>query len=142
MDEHDAIWAETTDGGLLRQLFGYYPTMHDAIVRELRFDARRNVTMILDYQDSPEGGGEELAVRVELRWAGVRSVDFDVRENFLMGLECSRDGDDLRTTFREGFGIAGTLVSERFEAILSLLDPIVEPAESLRLVCEWDDPEL
>ncbi len=73
----DVVWAETTDGGLLRQLFGYYPTLHDAVILEVEIDrASDRVAIIVDYNDMiGEDVTQHLSVRIRLEWHGVVSLE-------------------------------------------------------------------
>ena len=121
MEGEDALWAQTTDGGLLHQLFGYYPTLHDARVRELTI-AQGKVTLILDYHDRAESG-DELKARVRLEWGGVRELDLPLGLEDLYRFELSRSGDDIVAHLEDAAYGAGRVVSETFEVVLMLLDP-------------------
>ncbi len=126
MSDHDAVWAETTHGGLLRQLFGYYPTFHDARLREIVVEAAtRNVEMVVDYSDRVEDQDtdKELAVRIRLKWEDVEEMNLDCGESYLMGFEITHFQGKMKGTFELGFGTYGTIISRGFEAILEKVDP-------------------
>ncbi len=136
MEEHDAVWAETTDGGLLKQLFGYYPTMHDARVRRVDIDRKADtVEMSLHYFDevesSPSSG--DLHVLIALIWTGVRTLELTLIDNDLMSMNMVRKGDLIRTEFLFSSGTEGAIESERFEARLEKLDPLLDKEETYRV---------
>ena len=127
MEGPDAVWAETTDGGLLRQLFGYYPTLHDAQI--LSFDIRRkdsSAEMVVDYTDLAEEGEKgDVSVRMRLLWAGVKSFDLPLEEQSLFGVSFDRDEENNLVTRIETWpNVFGFIVSESFEAILVQADPL------------------
>ena len=68
MTNDDAVWAETTDGGLLKQLFGFYPTLHDARILSIDIDrASDRIQMVVDYADVVgDDDGQELSARIRL----------------------------------------------------------------------------
>lgn len=128
MSDQEAVWAQTTDGGLLHQLFGYYPTLHDAVIRTITFGGDLWVSMIVDYRDSMEGGdaptvNDDLAARIRLEWTGVREFSFPLGDENLLNLNLSRRGDLIETTLETWPDTFGTIVSETFEAVLMQVDP-------------------
>lgn len=126
MENHDAVWAETTDGGLLRQLFGYYPTLHDSRIVSVTLDRRQDrLTIVFDYRDHIENEPtQELAVRVQMEWMGIQSVELPLGETDLLSLHFEPQGDFLRTTLETWPGVFGTIVSERVEVVLLQADAI------------------
>jgi len=121
----DAVWAETTDGGLLRQLFGFYPTMHDARIVSIEIDRESDrVTMVVDYNDMiGEDDEQELSARIRLEWSGISSFELPLGEVILMGLEFSRRDDRILTSVETYPGVFGTVLSEGVEAVLVQLEP-------------------
>lgn len=127
MDDNEVVWSETTDGGILKQLFGYFPTMHDARIRSLEIDRPSDrVTMVVDYEDfvGELADRNELSVRIVMEWRRVRAVELTVSENYLMGMELKRNGDLVRADFQTGFGAFGFIEGEGFEARLEKVDPL------------------
>jgi len=124
--EHDAVWAETVDGGLLHQLFGFYPTLHDATIRSISYsrDADR-LEMTLDYEDEAEGD-TPLRARISIAWTGVQSAKLGIEDNFLTGLRFKRRGDQIVTHLKTMDQADGEVVSEGVEAKLVALDPKLE----------------
>jgi hypothetical protein len=123
VENGDAIWAETTSGGLLRQLFGFYPTLHDAVVDSISFDrSEDSLTMDVDYSDG-EPGETHFRVRMRLIWMGVLEVDISADDRYLYEVQFVRHGEFLETKMEGGYGIRGKIVSEGFEAVLDKVDP-------------------
>jgi hypothetical protein len=119
-----AVWAQTTHGGLLHDLFGSFPALHDALVRSLDIDRAGNrVSMVVDYSDTPEEASASLTVRINLVWSDVRSMDLNLRENALSGMGLREQQGAIVTEFEQSFGIGGVIVAEHFEAILVQVDP-------------------
>jgi hypothetical protein len=122
--EEAAVWSQTTDGGLLHDLFGNYPTLHDARVRSIDIDrAADRVSMMVDYADMPDEGEGDLKVRMSLVWSEVRSLDLNLRENHLHQVDMRAKDGAIVVEFEQAFGIGGKIVAERFEAILVQVDP-------------------
>jgi hypothetical protein len=128
MEEHDAVWAQTTDAGLLQQLFGHYPTMHDAVVRQIDLTGfPLRITMVVDYTDLVEGPNglpqDGLSARFRLEWGGVTSFDFPLGDEDLLSLDLARQGTRIVTTLETWPGVFGTIVSDTFEAVLMQMEP-------------------
>ncbi|MDR3690306.1 MAG: hypothetical protein P4L46_13070 [Fimbriimonas sp.] len=124
------VWADTTDGGLLKQLYGYYPTLHDAVVRSVDIDRSADtIRMVLDYNDMlGEDRNQHLSVRICLEWAGIVSFDLPIGDHDLYYVELERENGHIVTSL----GAFGSVVSEGFEAILIQIDP-GEPDDTPRL---------
>jgi len=121
----DAVWAETTDGPLLRQLFGHYPTLKDAVIQSLCLKQEsRLLEMILDYDEwDEEHHADTLTARIRLRWTGVHALDFPLGDQDLLGIRFTSEGELLITYLETWPGVEGRVVSEGFEAILMQVDP-------------------
>ena len=122
MAEHDAVWAQTTDGGLLHQLFGHYPSLHEALIRAIQVDGKqRTLSILLDYVDQADG--DRLAARVTLHWSGVKDLDLPLDLEHLVSLGFRQGERELQTQLETWPGVFGTIRSEGFEAILEQLQP-------------------
>jgi len=124
MTNDDAVWAETTDGGLLKQLFGFYPTLHDAVILSVAIDRDADIVhMVVDYRDMiGEDDTQHLSARIRLEWHGIESVELPFAERDLYFLDFGRKGDQIVTTIEMTGGI-GTVISDSVEAILVQIDP-------------------
>ncbi len=123
-DPADAVWAETSSGGMLRDLFGASPTLHDARVRQIRFESEtKRLEMLVDYEDE----GEDLPpfrVLIRLIWSGVRRASFSHYENWLygVGFRMLPEGG-MRTDFDQGIGLHGFVEADDFEATMEQASP-------------------
>jgi len=135
--EHDAVWAETVDGGLLHQLFGFYPTLHDATIRSIGYNRDLDrLEMTLDYEDEAEGD-TPLRARISIAWTGVQSAKLGIEDNFLTGLKFKRRADQIVTELKTMDGADGEVVSETVEAKLVALDPTPEePTKPIMFLLE------
>lgn len=126
--ESDAVWAETEDGGLLHQLFGFYPTLHDATVRTITYhrDGDR-LEMVVDYEDEAEGD-TPLRARISLTWTGVDRATLGLTDNFVSGLHFKRQGDRIVTHLKTMDQTDGTVVADHLEARIVSLDPAPDTA--------------
>lgn len=121
--DHDAVWAETGDGGLLHQLFGYYPTLHDATIQSVSYSrAADRLEMILDYEDEAEGDAP-LRARISLTWTGVESALLGMEDRSLMSLRFRRAGGKIVTRLKTLDQTDGEVVAEGVEARLVALGP-------------------
>lgn len=125
MSNEDAVWAETTDGGLLRQLFGYYPTLHDARMLSIDIDRTTDsIKMVVDYNDMVgDDDDQELAARIRIEWHGITSFQLPLGDIDLVSLDFDRKGNQIETTVETWPGVFGAVVSDSVEAILVQIDP-------------------
>jgi len=95
------LWADTTDGDLLRHLFGYYPTLHDATITEFVWKAgSRTLTAYVDYDDLAEDGeyaGQEVSVQIALIWTGVTRASLPMEEYSIIDFGFRLRADQLET---------------------------------------------
>ena len=131
----DAVWVDTTDGGLLRQLFGFYPTLHDARMVRLELNRKADVlTAMIEYDDQPEEGDSHLRVQIELEWKGIRVLNLDIGGTELMSMDFEKKGEDLETRFEFSSGVQGTILAAEFEARLVQSHTLPLDAESVKLI--------
>jgi hypothetical protein len=125
MANEDAVWAETTDGGLLKQLFGYYPTLHDARMLSIEIDrAEDTIHMVVDYNDMVgDDDDQELSARIRIEWHGITSFEVPLGDIDLVSLDFSRQGNQIETSIETWPGVFGTVISDTVEAILVQIDP-------------------
>ncbi len=121
----ESIWAETTDGGLLKQLFGYYPTLHDASILSIDIDRPSDrIVMVVDYSDYlAQDDDREFSARIQLEWTGISSFELPLGDEDLLSLDFAREGDQIVTSLETWPAVFGTVVSDSFEAILVQIDP-------------------
>ena len=130
--DNESVWETTSDGALLKQLFGYWPTMHDASVLSIDvIQADRRVNIVLDYVDLVQDEQDELRVRVRMEWEGVKELDLPMGELDLGSMSFGSQGDLIRTGLDFGMDGAGHILAERVEAFLMQVDPLPESRDEL-----------
>ena len=73
LEETRAVWETIPGAAPLFDIYGYWPTLHDAVVRKLRVGfAERELTLVVDYSDLVPGRESEpnTRTRVTMRWFG------------------------------------------------------------------------
>lgn len=122
---NETIWAETSAGGLLKQLFGCYPTVFEAKVLSIEIHRPSEmVLMELEYRETTEmEEGQKLTARIRFEWSNVHQLDLPMDFDEVMNVEFRKGNDHLVTLLEVGPGVFGQVVSERFEAVLVKLDP-------------------
>lgn len=124
-NENDAIWAEMPEGGLLRDLFGYWPSFHESELKSIHFDpANDRLNVAIDYIDEVTERDSGLMALVELVFTGIRSVDLELRANDIMDLRFKRLKDGIESRIEFCDGSAGRIVSDSVDASIRSLDPL------------------
>ena len=130
----DAIWIETTHGGLLRQLFGHYPTLHNARLTTIEIDRKLDLaTAEIDYADETDNDDAILRVRIRLEWHGIQTMDLSFQGSEIMAISFEKQGAWIVTRFAPCVGAYGSIVAERFEAILTQAESLPVENEGVRL---------
>lgn len=131
----DVVWVDTTDGGLLRQMFGFYPTLHDAKLVCLELNRKDDLlTATVEYVDQPEGGESVLRVQIELEWRKVKLMNLTIGGTELMAIDFEKKGEDLETRFEWSTGVQGTIVAAEFEARLVQSDTLPLDLETVKVI--------
>ena|SRR5215204_5617953 len=115
--ENQEIWKQVKGSEKLFEIYTYYPTLHDAIIRkvEVNFE-RREFYLKVDYCDFIKEPGDEVATRFTLCWRNVQKADFEWYGKDLMGMKFSEVGNFIKTKFTDyGFGFDGEIISGEIE---------------------------
>jgi len=132
----EQIWELITGANPLREIYGYWPTMHDAVVRTISicYEAR-DIEIIFDYTDQFRDDEFEIATRIAMKWSGVRDCRLQIEEANVYGIQFSSQGDFLLTHFdRYAWGFDGEICSASIEVsgiqrLPDMNDTPTEPAE-------------
>ncbi len=128
-NENDAIWAEMPEGGLLRDLFGYWPSFHDSELKSIDFDpANDQVRIAIDYIDEATERDSGLMALVELVFTGIRIANVELRSNDIMDLKFKRIKEGIESRIEFCDGSAGRILSESVDASIRTLDPLPDDA--------------
>ncbi len=133
----DARWIDTTVAGYVRDLLGPSPILHEARVKRLGWDSQiRQFEMEILYSDDEDG--DMFQSKLTLKWSGVDQVKLRQHENWLYGLHCESMPDGrIRTKFREGYGIEGTIDADTLDASLEACEEAFDPEDD-----GWMDIEI
>jgi hypothetical protein len=137
METTQAIWQTIPGAEPLFEIYGYWPTLHDAVVRELRVGfAERELTLVVDYTDLVQGRENEptLCARLTLRWFGITESTLRLHSGDLYGIDFVRENDLLETRFTDyDYGLDGTVLSGGVAVTHIELSPVRPEEERLAL---------
>jgi hypothetical protein len=128
LEETRAIWEITPGAAPLFEIYGYWPTLHDAVVRELKIGfAERELTLVVDYSDLVLGREDEsdTHTRITMRWFGITESTLRLHNSDLYGIGFTRANGFLETQFEDYcYGLDGTITAEGIEVIHIELSPV------------------
>ncbi len=104
VEEAETLWADTTDGDLLRHLFGYYPTLHDAQFTEFKWEIEpKRLTGCVDYTDSREDG-QSVSAQIALIWTEVMEANLPMDEFDVIDFDFRIRDQRIETWWNNGGG--------------------------------------
>ena len=115
-------------------LYGYWPTLHDAVLDTAVYDvAARAIRLTLHYLDRPLNADADLWVRMELVFSGVVRARFALEGNRLIDAPLSEKDGLVRIEFVDGYG-TGHIEARGLEAYLVKVDQRPDDDRSVLLV--------
>jgi hypothetical protein len=130
----EALWATTTDGALLEQLFGYRPTLHDAIIQTVTYEGGvLELTVI--YSDLPEAGERELRVRFSLVFSGSVEAELDMDSPDVCNFALSQSKGRVQADFLYCSGEYGKVRADRLDVRLASVDPLADREPRRLRIC-------
>lgn len=119
--ETEVVWQSMPGAQPLFGTYGYWPTLHDAVVRafEIVF-ADRSVEIVLDYADLVGDAGSEADVgtRMTLRWSNVIEASLRLYAGNLYGVAFARTPGGIETRFTDyTWGMDGRILSAAIEVV-------------------------
>ena len=136
-EETQAIWETIPGAKSLFEIYGYWPTLHDAVVRELKVGfAERELTLVVDCSDLVLGRGNEpnTRTRITMRWFGITESTLRLYNCDLYGMEFTRANGFLETHFEDYcYGLDGTITSEGLEVTHIKLSSVRPDDERIEL---------
>ena len=122
--ETRTIW-ETIEGSRpLYDLYGYYPTLHDASV--INFDVRfesKQISLTFEYSDlieiesEGENGNGNLETKIAMVWNDVSESNLRLYGNDIYDMCFHRLNGKIKTIFNQSFGIVGSIISSDIAVI-------------------------
>jgi hypothetical protein len=123
-EETRSIWKTIKGSKELFDLYGYYPTLHDACLTniDLNFE-RKEVVLTFEYADlvgdKPiiSAVDNSLATKIMIRWSLVSEAQLllDGTDVYDMGFQ--KLGNKIKTEFSQGFGIGGHIIAKSIELV-------------------------
>lgn len=120
--ETKSIWEAIPGSGELREIYGYYPTLHDANVVDLRVEFEtKSLYIAFEYCDlaqKPCEPEESQCRLIGIRWTNVEKSALTLDGNDIYHVDFTQVGNMIETTFASCFGIFGSILSEQIEVVL------------------------
>lgn len=127
-NDMEAIWELIPGAAPLKEIYGYWPTLHDAVIREMNFDfASRSVEVILDYNDNlVDDATKDINTRIAWVWRGISESKLRLYDGALYGIEFAHKEGLIETQFVDyPWGMDGYLLSDSVEVLSVELAPDV-----------------
>lgn len=122
-----ALWQTIPGAKPLFEIYGYWPTLHDAVVRELKVGfEERELTLVIDYSDLVLGceNDPNTRTRITMRWFGITESTLRLHNGDLYGIEFSHSNGFLETHFEDYcYGFDGAITAEGVEVTHIGLSP-------------------
>ncbi len=138
LEETRAIWETIPGAAPLFELYGYWPTLHDAVVRGLKVGfAERELTLVMDYSDLVLGRENEPSTRtrITMRWFGITESTLRLHNGDLYGIGFTRANGFLETHFEDYcYGLDGAITAEGVEVTHIGLSPACPDDELIELM--------
>lgn len=117
------IWQKIPGANQLWEIYGYFPTLHDAVVQniDIRFESRE-VVLTFQYNDLVEKSADAIerqytaTTRFQICWREVERVKLDLYGEDIIGVSFRRNADFIETCFEDfAFGFDGFIVARSIE---------------------------
>ena len=117
----EAIWKDMPGGNPIYEIYGHWPTLHDAVIRSMNFNyADRGLEIVFDYDDAVLGKEEkkDFNSRITLSWHGITESKLRLYDGDLYGVEFNRRDGLIETRFVDyPWGMDGYILSAGVEVI-------------------------
>lgn len=123
--ENQEIWKTVKGAEKLFEIYGYYPTLHDAVIENIIINfEKKEFRLTVWYSDLTEPDDKSGSTRFTIGWRNVQKADFDWYDKDLLGMKFSKSGEFIKTKFRDyGFGFDGELISGEIEIVDIEIEP-------------------
>lgn len=117
----------------VHDLYGYWPTLHDAALLHGRLDlAERTLSLLVHYHDRPVGAERDLHVEMELRFTGLSKAEFEMADGAIDDARLSEE-DGLVRLDLIGYGSRGLVKARGMEVFLTRVDAPPDDERTFRL---------
>jgi hypothetical protein len=75
-EQTDEIWVSMKGAAPLREIYGYWPTLHDTLIQTIDTDfGLRQLIFTFDYSDLVDDHTmRSIGTRISMRWGGVQEA--------------------------------------------------------------------
>lgn len=120
--ENQEIWKQVKNSEKLFEIYKYFPTFHDAKIKNIEINLeRKEFYLTVDYLDLIGETKEHIKTRFTTCWRNLQKVAFNWVGEDLYGIDFSRFGDFIKTTFEYGFD--GILIASEIEILNIEIEP-------------------
>lgn len=117
--ETEAVWQSTPGAQPLYKIYGYWPTLHDAVIRAINVDfANQGLQIVVDYKGLTKNVDQEerIGQRITLRWQGVTEAKLRLYDWNLYGIKFTQRNEMVETRFEDyTWGMDGYILSASVE---------------------------
>jgi hypothetical protein len=108
--------------------YGYFPTLHDAVIEKININLdKKEFLLTVYYVDLTDDEQDSGLTRFTICWRNVQKADFNWYDKDLLGLSFSKNGEFIKTKFRDyGFGFDGEMHSGELEIIDIEIEPDID----------------
>lgn len=123
--ENREIWKAVKGSEKLFEIYTYFPTLHDAVIRKIESNfEKRELYFTVDYCDFIEAPGDEVATRFTICWRDVQNANFNWYAEDLYGMKLAAAGAFIKTSFEKyPFGFDGEIISGEIEITEIEIEP-------------------
>ena len=123
--ENQKIWKEIKGAEKLFEIYEYFPTLHDARIKKIEVNLeRREFYLTVEYSDMIGESDKSIETRFTIFWRNVQKANFNWYAEDLDGMEFSRAGDFIKTTFEDApYDFEGEMLSGEIEIINIEIEP-------------------
>jgi len=124
--ENQKIWKTVKGAEKLFEEYGYFPTLHDAVIERIDINLEnKEFRLTVYYSDLTEDEEKSGSTCFTICWRNVQKADFDWYGVDLMGMKFSKVGEFFNTKFRDySFGFDGKIVSGAIEITDIEINPV------------------
>jgi Immunity protein 50 len=121
--ETNNIWKQISGAEQLLEIYGYFPTLHDAIVEniDIRFELKQ-LTLEIRYNDIVEKSAEKTEVKrtsttcFQICWCEVKQAKLNLSSEDLYGISFRQTSEFIETHFANyEYGFDGFIVARTIE---------------------------
>lgn len=126
--ENQEIWKTMKGAEKLFEYYGYFPTLHDARIEKININLdKKEFLLTVCYVDLTDDEKDSGLTRFTICWRNVQKADFDWYSENLDGMDFSKSGDFIETTFEDSpYDFEGKIISKEIEITNIEIEPEID----------------